>query len=132
MRGLRCHSDQQHLLNGALSCSATLSEKSQQQGTHLPPALPPRFSPWWRIQAPCLHRLLGHWLAMLWNTSSSNRHPQLRRTECGGDLFLLKRQSTPVLLSHRDAKGRKPLAKQGPRSCMEAETPPQIFQIPLS
>lgn len=42
---------------------------------------------------------------MLQNTPLTNLSPQLWRMECGGDLFLGKRQSIPVLLSQQRCQG---------------------------
>lgn len=92
----------------APSCSAAPSEKSQQQGTS---AHPCRLHPHTDsardggIKAPSLHQLLGHQLGMLQNTPLTNLCSQLWRMECGGDLFLGKRQSIPVLLSQQRCQG---------------------------
>lgn len=92
----------------APSCSAALSEKTQQQGTS---AHPCRLHPHTDsardggIKASSLHQLLGHQLGMLRNTPLTNLRPQLWRMEFGGDLFLGKRQSIPVLLNQQRCQG---------------------------
>lgn len=93
----------------APSCSAALSEKTQQQGTSAHPCR--RLHPHTDsardrgIKASSLHQLLGHQLGMLRNTPLTNLRPQLWRMECGGDRFLGKRQSIPVLLSQQRCQG---------------------------
>lgn len=92
----------------APSCSAALSEKSQQQGTSAHPCHLHPHTDSARdggIKAPSLHQLLGHQLGMLQNTPLTNLCSQLWRMECGGDLFLGKRQSIPVLLSQQRCQG---------------------------